>query len=73
MIPKTPNEQSTSRQKRGMPRIGPQINARGTTIRQAIMPNSTTQIFHGDSLDFSAVILAARAYSNQGIAIRADH
>ena len=41
--PKTPNEQSMSCQKKGMPRIGPQINANGITIRQAIMPNSTTQ------------------------------
>ena len=39
MMPKTPNEQSMSCQKSGMPRIGPQINASGITRTQAIMPN----------------------------------
>lgn len=33
-----------------MPRMGPQINASGMTNRQAIMPNSTTQMFLTGSL-----------------------
>jgi len=43
--PKMPNEQSSSRHQTGIPRIGPQIKASGITNTQAIIPNSTTQMF----------------------------
>ena len=49
MMPTTPKEQSIRRQKSGMPRIGPQISAVGTTRTQAIMPNSTIQTFRTGS------------------------
>jgi hypothetical protein len=41
----TPNEQSISRQKMGIPRISPAIKASGNMATAAIIPNSTTQLF----------------------------
>ncbi len=48
--PKRRTNSQSAATRSGMPRIGPQINASGMTIRQAIMPNSTTQMFLTGSL-----------------------
>ena len=46
----SPNEQSMSCQKNGIPRIAPQIRASGITARLAPIPNSITQMFFTGSL-----------------------
>ncbi len=72
MMPIIPKEQSIIRQKKGMPRIGPQTRAKGMIRIHEIIPNSITQIFFTGSFKGPMNAMAMTMWANASQSVPYD-